>query len=437
MHTIDWSIPGQWTLGRYVCNGCGLDAWADLPYNLGVLTPCYIDTRSGNVTRPCGPDWYVGLTRRAWQNRQRQPVTIKKVVHRPARKVVLVPALGNCWGDAIMTVAKMNALGQLSDIDVVLISTANMAPHIPANVAEAWLVEMTHPQTAVWNDELADTIKREVSRFDECYLPVIFQLPSLTPGEVEALSGVTPFDRSRWDDELARAPVVTFMWREDRCWDGEPRASRRLFDRADRIRGSRRVTRWWHRMRARGAPQRQFTRVVELAREIREALPGVDFGVCGQGSYGRFPDWIKDLRSPHANSATNSQWCARAAQSHVLIGVLGSQMVLPSGHAGGVIDLIPSDFLRNVLTDCLVTTTDPREALFLYRNLPLATEPVDVARTAVAMLVNYSMARSSLHADFYRPLDEATAASLAALQDARSRILERVASTRAHDLIGP
>jgi hypothetical protein len=433
----DWSVPGQWTMARYRCSGCGFDCWADLPFNLGVLSPCFIDTATGEVTRPCGPEWYASLTRAAWKQRGHKPVQLTRIVNRPVRRATLVNALGNCWGDALATLAKLNALDGANGLDVVVLTTANMAPHVPATAAETWLIDGSHADTAFWNDALADAVKKEVARFEACYVPAIFQLPSVTPAEVQALSGIAPFDRTRWDMELERRPTVTFAWRDDRCWSNELTLWRRLIADAERMRGGRRAVSLLRRLRPSLDVSAQHRRVVQLAQRLRAALPKLDFAVCGEGTYGSFPEFMQDLRAPRADAAANARWCERAARSHLLIGVLGSQMVLPSGHAGAVIDLVPAQYLRNVLTDLLVTADDVREAMFLYRTLPLATPARAVADTAISMLVNYSCARSSLHGSHYKPLASEAIDQLVSTQTERARILEQAVADDASHLIGP
>jgi hypothetical protein len=304
-------------------------------------------------------------------------------------------------------------------------------------VAETWLVDASHEETAFWNEALVEAVKAEVSRFDECHVPTIFQAPRLTPEEIAALTGIAVFDRRRWDEHLERAPTVTFIWRDDRCWSTEPRRTLEMCGRLRRTRGLRRATDACVRLRGRFDLWRQFRRVNRLARELRAVLPRLDFGVCGQGSYGTFPAWVTDLRRPRADRAANTLWCERAAQSHLVVGVLGSHMVLPSGHAGGVIDLIPSAYLRNVITDLLVTSDDIRETLFLYRALPLGTDPASIAETAISMLVNYSCARSSLHSRYYAPLRPETIEHLASIQTERTRILRAVGTEGASHLIAP
>jgi hypothetical protein len=441
MPAQDWAVTGIWTSGLYYCSRCVRHYWVDLPFNLGVLSSCYLCVEDGTVVRPGGPAWYANLTLAGWKTKSARPVTIERRVLKTTRRICLVNALGNCWGDAIATIAKLNALKEAAEaqgIGIVVLTTPNLAQHLPAFIAEAWLVNgCTHADTAVWNDTLAALVKSEVARYDSCNIPALFQLPNLSPRELHALTGIEPFDRAQWDEKLTHAPTVTFMWRDDRCWARElPVAHWMNSDLAYR-RGLGRLIRFGHQGRAALAPHAQARRVNSLAGILRKALPSLDFAVCGLGVKGRLAPWIKDLRSPTAAQEENQAWCERASHSHLLIGVLGSHMVLPGGHAGGVIDLLPAHHLKNVLTDLLVTTQDKRESLFLYRTFPLATTPVALAETAISMLVNYTCANLSLNGEFYQPLDEAARERLALINARRVEVVEKLLSPRSSSLLGP
>ena len=433
----DWAMPGMWTVARYRCDACARSYWIDLPFNLGVLSPCYLGIDDGRTERPGGPAWYRDVTAAAWKAQSPRPVRIERRVNRAVRRICLVNALCNCWGDAIATVAKLNSLRDLADAGVVVLTTPNLAPHLPDFIAEAWLVQgYSHADAASWNFALAEAVKAEVARFDACTIPVIFQLPTVTPDEVRSLSGVAPFDRSRWDEQLQRAPTVTFMWRDDRCWAPEPAAGHWINSDLAYRRGVGRLIRTWNRWQAARAPGAQARRVNRFARMLRTALPAVDFAVCGLGRRGRLDPWIKDLRTASAGPDENRAWCERASHSHLLVGVLGSHMVLPGGHSGGVVDLIPHSFLRNVLTDLLITTNDKREALFLYRNLPLSITPTALAELVISMLVNYSVANISLNGAYYPPLSPEVCARLFALNAARMEATRQL-SPRSKVLLGP
>ena len=437
MDATDWATPGMWTLARYRCEVCSRSYWIDLPFNLGVLSPCYLNIEENHADRPGGPLWYRDVTLAAWKVRSPRPVRIERHIIRSVRQICLVNALGNCWGDAIATLAKLNSLCDLTEFGVVVLTTQNLLPHLPAFIAEAWLVDgYTHRDTAEWNDSLTEAVEAEVKRFDGCTIPVIFQLPTVTSSELRSLSGVAPFDRTQWDEQLKIAPTVTFMWRDDRCWAPELAAAHWTNSELAYKRGVGRLIRYWKKWRALRAPMVQANQVNRFAEIVRSALPKIDFGVCGVGRSGKLDSWIKDSRTTTAGPDENRAWCERASRSHLIVGVLGSHMVLPGGHSGGVVDIVPNSFLRNVLTDLLITTSDKREALFLYRTLPLSVTPTALAELVVSILVNYSVANISLNGKYYKPLSSELCAQLFSQNAARMEATRQL-SSRSNVLLGP
>jgi len=113
-------------------------------------------------------------------------------------------------------------------------------------------------------------------------------------------------------------------------------------------RGVGRVIRYGNRFRAALAPHIQAKRVNALARILREALPNLDFAVCGLERKGRLARWIKDLRSPPRRRRKTKPGANAPAAAICSLACWASHMMLPGGHAGGVIDLLPGHHLKNV-----------------------------------------------------------------------------------------
>jgi hypothetical protein len=98
----------------------------------------------------------------------------------------------------------------------------------------------------------------------------------------------------------------------------------------------------------------------------------------GVGDPGGLPAWIQDLRSRQIVSDLERTWCQLYACSHVVGGVHGSNMVLPSAHAMAVVELMPPDRWGNVLQDILFKPQDIRLVSMLIRILPLSASAEDV-----------------------------------------------------------
>jgi hypothetical protein len=130
--------------------------------------------------------------------------------------------------------------------------------------------------------------------------------------------------------------------------------------------------------------------VSALAEALRHDWPTLDFAVAGLSKAGRdepLPAWVEDLRRPAVDEDAEHRWCERYAASHVIVGVHGSNMLLPSAHAGAVVELIGPERWGNFTQDILFRDSgDCREMLFRYRFLPDSTPPYALAQMVSLLL---------------------------------------------------
>src|SRR5690606_28596791 len=75
--------------------------------------------------------------------------------------------------------------------------------------------------------------------------------------------------------------------------------------------------------------------------------------------------WASDKRTTKMNAEIERDWCRLYAQSHVVIGVHGSNMLLPTAHAAGCVEVLMEERDRNVVQDLSVRYNDRRQ-LFFY-----------------------------------------------------------------------
>ena len=194
--------------------------------------------------------------------------------------------------------------------------------------------------------------------------------------DIDRFTRLRPFQLQEWDIRMDQ-PTVTFIWRDDRIW------------REEGVR--ERLQRLLHRLRGRPGLARdslddQRQRVITLAQALRHTFPQLDFAVAGPGRPGGLPEWILDLRTSKINEQVERIWCERYVQSHLVIGVHGSSMLLPSAHSGAVIELVPDDRWGNLMQDILLKAKDGRELMSRCRFLPLITSPRIVCQVAISLL---------------------------------------------------
>jgi hypothetical protein len=431
---VEWCVTGQWTMARLKDDGTGKHYWTDLPYGVGLIAPCFIDEARGEVTRQAGGRWYSDVTRHAWQNRGSEPVDIKVEVRRKARRACLVNCLNPHWGDAVSLLLRV---AQLRDcgFDIVVLTTQNTAWLIPDYVAEVWLVQGGHGVASQWNDDLARQVREFVSGMESCVVPSVFQPAQVGPDELAEFTRIRPFPAAGWLERLQQRPVVTFVSREDRCWADDAGRRGLLDTRLGCLTGLRTARKIRDDWRARAARLGQARRIGALYQELLRWLPQLDFAVIGNGA-ARLAPGITDLRSDAIDATIERAWCERAAASHVVVGVHGSHMVLPSGHAGAVIELLPRARLVNYLQDLLLVCDDHREALYRCRLLPLGTDAGTVAATTLNILYNYPWA----HLSYHRACGAPGPADIAAMREAealRAEITKVVSAGSPEDFLGP
>ena len=252
---------------------------------------------------------------------------------------------------------------------------------VPDGVAESWIVDLGLRRGTEWNDWLAAEIHRRIRDLQACWISVAFSHPHPNDYTIERFTGVNIFPIDEWDLRLGR-PAITFVWREDRMWHAdEAKRNGRLghiTQRAKSFLSGRTLQ-----------SENQTQRVVALATILRQRWKNLDFAVVGFGKRQGLPSWITDLRSSCIDQEIERTWCQVYAESHVAVGVHGSNMLLPSAHAGTVVELVPNDRWTNIPEATLFRVCDPREAAYRYRYYPLSISVDDLASAISHLLTGH------------------------------------------------
>ncbi len=383
----DFSIVGMRNLAEFECVPCGATFYGDLPAGQGLFTPVLLDRQSGAVFHDETAQWFADWLAESYQNRINEPHGFEVKKHSEVKKkVVLLNCLDVLYGHSLLKL--LNAqfyLDHKKDFSLIIIAPRFLEWMLPDGIAEAWIIDLPLRHGTEWNEWLADEIRRNIAPFDEVFLSVAFSHPRSEDFDIERFSRVQPFAVETLGQHQ-KQPSVTFIWREDRLWETvvEPnnfvKLKRRLRSAESPIAG-------------------QSAKIVEFAETLRGAFPKLDFAVAGIGETGNLPGWIKDLRVTEINNETEQKWCGRYAKSHIVVGVHGSNMLLPSAHAGSVIEIIGADRSGNFLQDILFRPSDVREMFFRYRFAPPETSPQALAELALTIL-RYEEFRRLMSAEF-------------------------------------
>lgn len=355
-----WYMPGMRMLARARCTGCGHDWFLDLPAGQGIYSPVVLDPATGAVHDRTGVPWFADWLRLSYRDRSAESPPFKVIRHAPiTRPAVLINCIDMLYGHAVLKLLNAQQYLDSGSVDVLLLVQPCLRPLIPGGVAEVWEVDLPLAEGTAWSDGLAAVIAAQAERFAELRLAPVH--PHIHPRTfaIERFSKVTPFALAAWHEK----PVgtVTFIWREDRPW----RPGGGLLRRG------------------------QTGAVVAFFEALRRLLPGLDAAVAGLGDPGGLPDWIADMRARRPEGEIERSWLRRYAASHAVVGMHGSNMLLPSAHAGSTFELLPEERDGNVLQDILPNGTDPRDILFRYRFVRPDIAPAKLARLVALVVARY------------------------------------------------
>ena len=369
-----WYMPGMRVLAKLHCPQCGRSFYGDMPTGQGLLQPALLEIESGNVHASL-PSWFADELKQSYDNRSSAPLDVSIEKLNPLNKPYILNCLDTFYGHCLEKL--LNAQYYIdSGFDLLVIVPAFLRWLVPDGAAEIWVVNMPLRQGAQWSDWFAQQIHSRVETLDECGLAVAFSEPNPEDYAIERYTRVKPFPMNEWFDRLQK-PTLTFVWRNDRLWSETP-------------------SQQWKRGLLRGARQigllpspatAQAAHVRELARSLQARYPALDFAVVGIGQPGGFDAGITDMRATKIDETVERTWCERYAQSHIVIGIHGSNMMLPSALAGSVIELLPGDRIGNLAQDIIdVGPQTGREVIFRYRFLPVSASPDDIRAVAETLL---------------------------------------------------
>lgn len=343
-------------LAEAICANCGGRYYGDLAVGHGIFYPMIVDAATGEVTDDIGARWFAELLSESFASRRTGSYEFAVDVRRTVRgDVVVLNALDVFYGHALLKIFNAQYyLDHEPSVDLIAIVPSWLEWLVPAEVPEVWTVDTPLRQSWRWDDRLDDALHNRLNGLRKAMVSVAFPHPHPRDVSIERFTGIHPFPLDEWS---AAAPTVTFIWRDDRLWGRSLR--------------------------------QQLQNVRRLATSIRSSLPDVEIAVAGVAPPGGLPSDILDLRSTSVGPIEEREWCAQYARSHVVVGIHGSNLLLPSAHAGAVVDLLPRDREGNMGQDIFPRGDDVRDVLLRYRTLPDTTTAQSVAQTVTSMLMDY------------------------------------------------
>ncbi len=347
------------------CPSCSCELIEDLRTGHAINAPYQVDVRAGRLFGPELSRRWLGepLLASLLRPSALREVELTVESFRECQEVIVLNCLDFCYGHSLLRL--LNAQHHLENdrrYGLVVLVPRALRWMVPSGVAEVWSVDIAWSEAREFFPDLDRKIHSECARFSQVFLSRAHAHPR--DFDIAFFTGV-----SRHDFDSTEL-LVTCVWREDRPWlksDFITRACRHLPIRLPLL---------WS----------QNWKVRRLFRGLRKRLPGARFSVAGLGVSTCFPGWVEDERVACYAPGLERRLCEVYSRSRLVVGVHGSHMLLPTGHAGMSVVLMPKSRWRNMANDVLYHEPDSRMAAYRYRYIPTTTDMGTLVRMIVDQL---------------------------------------------------
>jgi len=358
------------------CVNCNTEIIEDLEVGHAISYPYQVDLVKEVVFgEESATDWLGKPLLKSIQNPQLEALPISKEVFKECKRVIILNCIDFLYGHCLLKL--LNAQRHLEhhlDYGLVVIVPRLLRWLVPKGVAEVWTVDIPLKNGKYYYPKFDKFVGEESKRFDKVCISKAHSHSGLFD-----ITKFTRVPKHSFDKEEIK---ITFIWREDRIWCLF--IIWKLLKKLKLIKVALLIQNW---------------KIKVLFKSIQSKVPSARFAIAGLGKTTKFPVWIEDLRVSRFEEKIEREMCQLYSESRLVIGVHGSNMLLPSAHAGMTIDLMPKDRWDNFAQDILYQETDFRLASFRYNYLPVRTHIAELAHIASTMILKYWHFYLSMTAD--------------------------------------
>ncbi|HAS42372.1 MAG TPA: hypothetical protein DCS93_17980 [Microscillaceae bacterium] len=375
-------FQGVHILADVTCAGCNGKFLMDFPIGHAMLYPTTIDKNTHTIVGEKNKDhsWFKDTLLEAYLSPKDDLVEVKKTVSKTCEEVIILNCLDVLYGHVLLKIFNATHYQQKHpDKGLILIIPQSFAWLVPDGIAEVWTIDLRLSQFKNWYKSLENVIQDCLPNYKKVYLSLGYPIPDYQGLSIEPFSKVAPFSL----DKFPTKPLqVSFIWREDRLWFRNKLEqfcflAFRKFKLFQSIPLLKKIFISF-----------QIQRVNKLGRYLKKSHPSLTLNVIGLGKTGRFSKSIQDLRSSNITFETEKQWCEKYAESHIVVGIHGSNMLLPTAHAAGFVEIMPDERLGNWLQDIFQPSSGKVES-FLGRFVPDYSSPRRVANYTSGILAHF------------------------------------------------
>ena len=373
MEVISLAIPGMRCLADATCPICGDRYYVDLPVGQALWSPIVLNQATAEIHDPLNIRWFSTLLKEGFLN----PVEADTVpiVHKffDAERIVIVNCLDFLYGHSLLKLLNVQRyLDHSPELGCCVLVPTQLVHLVPDGIAEIWEFPVKIKEGWKWYPSLQRWMGQQLTQRKECFLSPAYSHPSNRAYDLRRFVRNLP-DISEQTTQYQ--PIVLFSYREDRLWG-------RTF-----------------------AHQRR--NLQELYNRLSAVFPGMTLVLVGFGWRNQIRTIgakLIDLRTDKFDVERDRLWMAYMNAADCVVGVHGSNMLLPSGLARSTVELVPRSRLGNTVQDFLFARAreDNRDALLFYRMLYGNEALSDVRPSTVADMVANVLSYAPLNSEWFK-----------------------------------
>jgi hypothetical protein len=370
-------FPGLHIIADCICLNCKFEFLQDMPTAHSLYYPVILGKNNKHLYGKELSRWFHKAFLHSYLNQSQKDIRFVKKQMKVAHEVIILNCIDYLYGHVLLKLFNAQYyIDNFPDIGLIILIPQNFAWLVPEGTAEVWTVDLNLSQARDWYNSLNNTIHKEFKRFDKVYLSLAFPHPDFAKIDITKFTGIKRFNISEFDKSK---PIITFIYREDRLWLSSSFGNFLFLIIKDYK---------FFALFKLLLISRQNRRINKLFKVLNKMIPGATFYLAGLGKKRKCASFINDLREEKITNETELTWCKLYSHSHLVIGVHGSNMLLPTALSAGFIEILPASRYVNIMQDISAIYEGPLY-LFLCRFAPGNPSVKTVSNLATSIVKHY------------------------------------------------
>ncbi|MDO6439155.1 hypothetical protein Q4534_17165 [Cyclobacterium sp. 1_MG-2023] len=381
-------FQGTHCLTSHICSDCSLEFYATLPIGHAILFPVTFsrDGKHQKFNQKEG-SWMAEPLINSIQNPPIKEVPIQLIQTSSGGDLLLVNCLDSCFGHVFTKIYNVYLLKKhfpKKTLGVLLPERCRWL--ISDKEVEIWSVDLPLENIGEGVQGLDSWVKQQFKRFHSVALSVVPVHIDQEQLDFKEILGVKPFELEEFD----RLPLqLTFIWRSDRFW-----LNSKGLDLLHKASIKYNFQNWVEDI----LQHRQGSLLRRLVNRVRKSFPNVAFYVTGIGRNGKFPHGCHDERVEKMQESIERKWNEVYRRSHLVLGVHGSHMLIPTALSAGFIEILPRHKIDH-LTEDIAQSHNSRLSHFLGRYMDEYATPELISKHVVSMVKKFDFIKSNMDSE--------------------------------------